>query len=165
MSTLMDKANTFLAEEGVEISLDNREALFNFLEWLSKRNATIVIPPSISIHTIKLLADALEIQEKKNADYSTRGNPLAGFTQPAEEIDIHPLKVWYIYARKHWGAIKRFVSTGRVESEPIRDRLIDLINYATILNDMLQKEDSGAGIDKALSSIKNATKQSTKDGL
>lgn len=77
-----------------------------------------------------------EIIRVKNADYSQneqRGDRIAAFRRIARDIGVPMEKVWAVFAQKHWGAIMRFVKDGRVESEPIEERVNDLINYLVLL--------------------------------
>lgn len=89
--------------------------------------------------TQKLLSDCMELLNKKGSDYSSETDRLSNFKQISDKVKIDPMKVWAIYFTKHLDAIYKFVSTGRLESEPIEERFKDAINYL-ILGYMLIKE-------------------------
>ena len=66
----------------------------------------------------------------KGADY-TRSDPnrLTNFNRRASDTGLTPLQVWAVYAGKHLDAIMALVTTGKLESEAIESRFIDLQNY------------------------------------
>jgi hypothetical protein len=71
-----------------------------------------------------------ELLEQKGKDYTRHDTDrLANFKTTGGDIDVDTLKVWYIFAKKHWDAIVSYIKTGKTESEPIRKRFIDLQNY------------------------------------
>jgi hypothetical protein len=74
-----------------------------------------------------------EIWYTKGADY-TIGNAdrLYNFNQLAKDLGLTPRQVWYIYFAKHVNAVLAWVKTGKVESEGIEGRLIDIANYAKL---------------------------------
>lgn len=71
-----------------------------------------------------------DLLQSKGDDY-TRHDPdrLANFKKLATDLDIQPLTVWAVYAGKHWDAIMSYIKTGKVESESILERFLDLQNY------------------------------------
>ncbi len=89
----------------------------------------------------KLTAEEDDLLARKGRDY-TRGSPdrLANFKQKGAELASKPsdipfetLKVWYVYASKHWDAIVAFIKLeGQSESEPIRERVKDMRNYLAL---------------------------------
>ena len=81
-----------------------------------------------------LIAKSVDLLKAKNKDYSTDGDPLAGFKKIANDIGISPFQVWAIFASKHWNALTNFAKDGKVESEPIEGRIIDMINYSVLLH-------------------------------
>lgn len=88
-----------------------------------------------------IIAHAADIMWTKMKDYAREEDALHNFRRAAEAAGISPLQVWFVFADKHWGAIARFIRDGKVESEAIRDRIADLINYCTLLQGLI--EDSG----------------------
>lgn len=74
------------------------------------------------------------ISRAKREDY-TKGSDdvLANFKNVAESSGLSVEQVWSVYAHKHWDSIMNYVkSGGQSESEPIEDRLGDLVNYLEI---------------------------------
>ena len=84
-----------------------------------------------------------ELLQRKGHDY-TRANPdrLYNFKHTGESIGVDPLKVWAVYAGKHWDAVMTFVKTGKVESEAIVGRLDDLHNYLYLLEGLLKENNN-----------------------
>jgi len=70
-----------------------------------------------------------ELMDIKGSDYSGDKDALSNFKRIAKNIGDDPLKVWYVYASKHWDSITTFVRAGRVNSEHIRGRFLDMANY------------------------------------
>jgi hypothetical protein len=81
-----------------------------------------------------LIAKSVDLLKTKNKDYSTDGDPLAGFKKIAKDLGISPFQVWAVFASKHWNALTNFAKDGKVESEPIKGRIIDMINYSCLLH-------------------------------
>lgn len=76
----------------------------------------------------------------KNPDYSAGSDDaMNNYYEVGEAASIDPLKAWMVFMTKHWTAIKRYVRDGKVSSEPIHGRLIDLATYA-MLGDALIKD-------------------------
>jgi hypothetical protein len=76
-----------------------------------------------------------EIARKKGADY-TKGSAdaLANFKEGGSAIDVDPIDVCWIFTNKHWQAITNYVKTeGQSESEPIDERIKDMINYLVLM--------------------------------
>lgn len=68
----------------------------------------------------------------KGKDY----NPDEAFKElkeTAEDMGVEPVKVLWILVRKHLSAVKAFVQNGKVESEPIKMRLVDVANYMALI--------------------------------
>ena len=81
-----------------------------------------------------LIAESVDLLKAKNKDYSTNGDPLAGFKKIAKDLNISPFQVWAVFASKHWSALTSFAANGKVESEPIKGRILDMINYCALLH-------------------------------
>lgn len=88
-----------------------------------------------------MMAAAAFILQNKNKDYSVDEDALAGFKFAARDAGITNYQAWLIFARKHWGAIATFCRNGgQLESEPIEERLKDMINYCTLLKCLIEDE-------------------------
>ena len=69
----------------------------------------------------------------KGKDYTQHDKDcLANFKRTAKAIDVPVKKVWAVFAHKHWDAIMSYIKTGKVESEEINGRLMDLRNYLAL---------------------------------
>ncbi len=84
-------------------------------------------------------SDQRDLLDSKGADYSRDHDRLSNFKSAGAGIDLPPLAVWYIFAKKHLDAIAAYVRTGTAASEEIMGRFADLGNYA-ILGAALVKE-------------------------
>ena len=89
-----------------------------------------------------LLEEAFQISKNKGKDYSRDNEDvLYNFKSVGERLGMNPLDVLMIYMLKHQDAIETFVkSKGQSESEPIRQRIIDNINYLTLLYGLIIDE-------------------------
>lgn len=77
-----------------------------------------------------------DIIHTKGREYACGSeDAFANFKRLAVETESTPLKVAYIFYRKHLDAILNYINTGgRVFSdEPIEKRFADLINYSKIM--------------------------------
>lgn len=95
-----------------------------------------------------LMDEALRVTQSKGADYTTGDtDALKNFKSVAKDLGLTPLQVWGVYAKKHFDAVMAYAKTGgQNESEPIKGRLIDVINYAAlfyglVMEDVLEKTD------------------------
>ena len=89
----------------------------------------------------ELVERSLTILKNKNVDYSVDSDALAGFKFAARDAGITNYQAWLIFARKHWGAIATFCRNGgQLESEPIEERLKDMINYCTLLKCLIEEQ-------------------------
>ena len=91
----------------------------------------------------KLMSDTFEsakkIAEAKGKDY-TKGSEdaLANFKEGGKSIDVAPIEVCWIFMNKHYQAITNYVKTkGRSESEPISERIKDMINYLVLMQGLI----------------------------
>lgn len=96
-------------------------------------------------HYDDLTGRALSIFLKKSQDYATDQDVLGNF-QEASRISggtLTPKQVWWIYANKHWTAISKHALGSTLQSEPIQERICDLINYLAFLHAMIKELDEG----------------------
>lgn len=85
---------------------------------------------------------ATNIAHAKGTDY-TKGSldALANFKEGGKAIDIDAKKVCWIFMNKHYQAITNYVKTdGKSESEPISERIKDMINYLVLLQGIITEE-------------------------
>lgn len=86
-----------------------------------------------------MLQRADDIMRPKMVDYAGNADFSANFTRSAERAGVTPAQVWTVFADKHWGAITSYCKNGQVESEDIRDRIADAINYLLLLAGMIEE--------------------------
>jgi hypothetical protein len=79
------------------------------------------------------------INQTKGKDYAGNTDALANFKVIAKDLDMDPLKVWGVYASKHWSAVMTFIREGKVASEPIEGRLHDVILYCFLLLGLIEE--------------------------
>jgi hypothetical protein len=94
---------------------------------------------------------AMEIAKAKGADY-TKGSEdaLANFKEGGKAIGVSSQDVCWIFMNKHYQAITNYIKTsGKSESEPISERIKDMINYLVLLQAII-KEDTEVKEDKQL---------------
>jgi hypothetical protein len=86
-------------------------------------------------HFMSVMTSCWGIYDAKGTDY-TRGkgdlDRLDNFKEASKDAGVSESKVLYIYIYKHWAAFKRFILEGKVESEPIESRILDIINYLVL---------------------------------
>jgi len=123
-----------------------------------------------------IFESCLQLARAKGADY-TKGSAdaLANFKEEGKNIDLDPKKVCHVYMNKHYQAITNFIRTnGQAESEPIAERIKDMINYLVLLQGLIVEEkndirkypatpDESYEIKKG--DIAEAGKQSQSDGI
>lgn len=99
------------------------------------------------------LNECLETMRAKGHDYREGHDDdlLHNFRTVGEDMDIAPEKVWYIYASKHWKAIKTFIKEGgQSESEPIEGRIKDVIVYLLLLYRRVQEMKANTVVEEIM---------------
>lgn len=89
-----------------------------------------------------LMDQAHAVLSNKGADYADSADALAGFRRIADDTGLSMRQVWGVFFGKHLSAVQAYVRHGKLESEPLRSRIIDAINYLILLN-AIHEEDSG----------------------
>jgi len=89
-------------------------------------------------------AKCLEVARVKGADYSGKEDALANFKRNGERLGLTKYQIWAVYCAKHidsvFNSIKADPEHPQVESEPLEERIGDIIVYMVIL-EALMKED------------------------
>jgi hypothetical protein len=97
--------------------------------------------------TEQLFKECFEVMHSKGVDYASKEDSLANFKRNAAALGLTKYQILLIYLNKHLdsinNAIKYHPELPRTEtvSEPLRGRVIDAINYLTILINMLTEDD------------------------
>jgi len=97
----------------------------------------------------EMLNRCLDILKVKGNDYTVGKadtDRLHNFRTVADFTGLTPKEALGVYLYKHVAAIYAFIkSDGQAESEPIRDRLADVINYCLLLWKLIQEERRAEG--------------------
>jgi hypothetical protein len=80
-----------------------------------------------------LVIEAQEIMLKAQLEYASQKNVFVNFERIAAEQGIKREQVLLVYARKHWDGIVSHVRGHKLQREPVRGRIIDLMVYMSIL--------------------------------
>jgi hypothetical protein len=80
-----------------------------------------------------LLDEAEKVMHAKAADYAQEQDAFRNFHTRAEQLGLTREQVWAVFAMKHVDALLAYCREGKVESEPLRSRCIDVINYVGFL--------------------------------
>lgn len=94
--------------------------------------------------TDQLMAECKSILKSKGADYASATDVHANFIRNAQRLGLTKYQVWALYFNKHVDAInnsiKRNAVSPQVESEPLKGRIIDCINYLIRFDSMLEED-------------------------
>ena len=92
----------------------------------------------------ELFESCLAIGKAKGKDYSGEEDALANFKQNAEALGMTKYQTWAIYFKKHIDAITNSIKSNpenpQVESEPLSERIKDVIVYAGLLHCLLKED-------------------------
>lgn len=91
------------------------------------------------------LARIQELFAKKNHEYAGGGDVLGNFRRLAQQQGMPMSTVWAILAGKHIDSIQEYVKDFRADiprerTQPVADRVDDLIVYALLLQVILEEE-------------------------
>ena len=86
-----------------------------------------------------LFSECIDILNKKGQDYSNCDFANSNFYEVGQVLACGKYTVWGVYFYKHICAIMNFIGKGKLESEPIRERIKDAINYLAILATMIEE--------------------------
>lgn len=96
--------------------------------------------------TDSLWAECQSVMGTKEVDYASREDTMANFKRNAEHLGLTKYQVWAVYFGKHIDSINNAVKyhpenpQTETKSEPLRGRIIDAINYLTILQNLLDED-------------------------
>jgi hypothetical protein len=103
-------------------------------------------------HMQSLFDGCLAIARAKGADYSGTQDALANFKRNADRLGMTKYQVWAIYCAKHvdsiFNSIKKDPLNPQVESEPLKGRVEDAINYLAIFQCLLVEDEKEAVMDE-----------------
>lgn len=81
------------------------------------------------------------VLNSKGKDYTFNNEAFGELKDTAKDLGISPEKVLWVYAKKHYSAIKNYVHSGKLESEPIEMRIVDFANYMALLFALIQEKE------------------------
>lgn len=83
-----------------------------------------------------------ELSQTKGKEYTQGEDRLKNFYSTGTDIDLPPIKVLYIFMKKHWDAIKSYIKFGAVQSEEhINGRIDDMILYLILLKGLIHEKE------------------------
>jgi hypothetical protein len=90
----------------------------------------------------ELIKHAFEVSNVKGADYTQKSDDaLKNFKGAGRDLGLSPYQILGVYMKKHQDAINSFIKNeGQLESEPIKERIIDNINYLCLLWGLICEE-------------------------
>lgn len=97
--------------------------------------------------TEQLFKECFEVMTSKGVDYASKEDSLANFKRNATALGLTKYQIMMVYLNKHLdsinNAVKYHPDEPRTEtvSEPLRGRVIDAINYLSILVNMMTEDE------------------------
>ena len=91
----------------------------------------------------RMLERCASILDKKGDDYTDGRRDtdrLWNFRTAAEKLGISVRQAWGTYYFKHDTSVMKFARGGKLESEPIEERIADCINYLFLLAMIVEEE-------------------------
>lgn len=94
----------------------------------------------------ELLKQMVEREEvtmvSKGKEYTVGSDDkLENFKMVAKQSGLDPIKVWFVYASKHWASICNYVKDGiEASNEPIDGRIMDMRNYLALLQGIIEEK-------------------------
>jgi len=105
------------------------------------------------IELLKLMhQEEIKEWERKNSDYASEIDCLSNFKEEGKTLDLSSEIILGVYLNKHLSAIKKYIKTKKLESEPIEERIKDARLYLALLNALIS--------DKKHISLETNTKES-----
>lgn len=96
--------------------------------------------------TDELFLECKRILKEKGADYAGDNDVHDNFIRNAARLGLTKYQVWALYFNKHVDAINNSIKRNpifpQVESEPLRGRVVDAINYLIRFESMLFEDES-----------------------
>jgi len=88
----------------------------------------------------EILPQCFDIMKTKGQSYSGKEDKLGNFKRLSVLTNSSPEKVLFIYLMKHIDAISSFIREEYTDSEAIKGRIMDVINYMFLLSGLLAEE-------------------------
>lgn len=78
--------------------------------------------------------NGIQLVELKGSDYSPEPIAMTEVFFTAADIDTDVPQVLWVHVRKHLSAIATYMQDGKLKSEDIRSRLLDVANYMALID-------------------------------
>jgi len=88
----------------------------------------------------QLLEECIQILKSKGTAYSGTEDRFGNFKRLEKQLGISRFLIWKVYFQKHLDAIDSFIRGEYHDSEPIRGRIVDCINYLLLLGGMIDEK-------------------------
>jgi len=92
-----------------------------------------------------LTQERTKLLTTKGKAYSGDDDAFANFKSEGDDLGLTKYQIWSVYAFKHIGTIKRAIKVNPIHpvdnSEGLRGRIKDAINYLELLNGMLKEDE------------------------
>jgi hypothetical protein len=88
-----------------------------------------------------LFADCRMITETKGREYAHSKERFANFTRIANELEISPEMVAWIYLKKHLDSIISMITGEFTGVESRHSRFVDAVTYLSLLEGMLEEKE------------------------
>ena len=79
------------------------------------------------------------VLESAGKEYAAEDNVFANFERSATDLNLERDEILWVYAMKHRDGIASYLRGHRSQREDVRGRIIDLINYLTLLYAMVEE--------------------------
>ncbi len=90
-----------------------------------------------------LFTECAEVLDEKGHDYTEHDDRLADFIEDARDMRITVRQAWGVKFNKQVRAMKTWARGRDLRSEPLRSRVVDVINYALLGLCILADEELG----------------------
>lgn len=87
-----------------------------------------------------ILPECYKIMNSKGISYSGLEDKLGNFKRLSILTNSSPEKVLFIYFTKHFDALSSYIRGEYKDSENIRGRILDIINYMLLLAALLKEQ-------------------------
>lgn len=81
-----------------------------------------------------------KIMQSKGLSYSGLKDKLGNFKRGSDLSGASIEQVWFVYFTKHFDALSSYIRGEYSDSEPIKGRILDLINYLYLLCGILKEK-------------------------
>ena len=91
----------------------------------------------------KFIEETLSLSDTKRIEYTEgnhNDNVLWNFDSISSNLGIAPIEVLSVYLSKHISSLFSYFKTRKTYSEPIEERVKDIINYLLLMEAMIERD-------------------------